>query len=70
MVASHIHILGGHGGPLQGLFLHTLGWMIASDLSGGITGTSLRMKEVPAFMSTDALGQAAASRTEYDGPES
>ncbi|KAK8961551.1 hypothetical protein KSP40_PGU013416 [Platanthera guangdongensis] len=47
-----MHILGGHGVHLEGLFLHTPGWVHASDLLGGTTGINPRMREAPAFMNT------------------
>lgn len=50
-----MHILGVHGDLLEGLFLHILGWMLASNLSGGTTGTSLRMNEVHVSMSIGKL---------------
>jgi hypothetical protein len=51
MVALHTHILEDHGGPLEGSFLHSHGWMPALNQLGGITGTSVRTSEVPVFMS-------------------
>lgn len=52
MEGLHIHIWVGHGDPLEGWSLHTLGWMHALSLMGGITGTNLKTKEVLAFMSS------------------
>ena len=37
---------------MEGLSLHTLLWIDALSLLGGITGTNLRMSELLAFMST------------------
>lgn len=64
-----MHILGVHGDLLEGLFLHILGWMLASNLSGGTTGTSLRMNEVHVSTSIDALDQVVVSQTEPHGQE-
>lgn len=52
MVELHMRFLGVHGDPLRGLFLHILGWTLALDLSGGITGINLKMNE--ALVSTSS----------------
>ena len=42
----------GHGDRLGGWCLRTLTWMGVSEMMVGITGETLRMREVLAFMST------------------
>ena len=52
MAGLRICILDDHGDPLEGWFLHTHGWMLASNMWVGIIGARPRMREVLAFMST------------------